>query len=169
MEKMKRFKTFVVRLLWLYAISWVVNWLSYRFLKSRVLNRRKWDLNICCGTTDGGGVNVDIQIHEAVPNLVHVDDICRLPFADQQFDTVLCSHTIEHVDDPEAFYQELQRVGRHVTLLTPPLWDLSAAFNPLEHKWLFWSVQTEHSSLPPYTRLPLSECLHRVFGQRIVA
>jgi hypothetical protein len=36
-----------------YVLSWFLNWLSYRFLKNRVLKRQKWDLNICCGTTDG--------------------------------------------------------------------------------------------------------------------
>lgn len=151
------------------AFSWWVNWWSYGFLKNRVLNRQKWDLNICCGTTDGGGVNVDIQAHETLPNFVQVNDVCRLPFKDNQFDTVLCSHTIEHVDDPQAFYRELQRVGRHVTLLIPPLWDITAALNPLEHKWLFWSFKTEHHRLPPYVRLPFSSFIHRFFGQKIIA
>jgi len=148
---------------------WLIHWWSYRILKNRVLKRHKWDLNICCGATDGGGINVDIQMHEAVANFVQVSDICCLPFEDKQFDTVLCSHTLEHVDDPRAFYQELQRVGKHVTVLVPPLWDITAAFSPVEHKWIFWSFKTEHSTLPPYSRLPLADFLHRHFGQPISA
>jgi hypothetical protein len=49
------------------------------------------------------------------------------------------------------------------------LWDITAALNPLEHKWLFWSLKTEHSKLPPYGRVPLSSLIHRLFGQRILA
>jgi SAM-dependent methyltransferase len=147
--------------------AWLVNWLSYRVLKTRVLNRQKWDLNICCGATDGGGVNVDIVAHEPVPNFVQVDDVCRLPFRDDQFETVLCSHTMEHVEDPQEFYQELRRVGKRVTLLTPPLWDISAALNPLEHKWIFWSLETEHQELPAHSRLPFAALIHRWFGQKL--
>jgi SAM-dependent methyltransferase len=151
------------------AFLWLVHWWSYRILKQRALRRNKWDLNICCGATDGGGINVDIEAHEDLPNFCQVSDIYHLPFKDKQFDTVLCSHTLEHVDDPRAFYRELQRVGRHVTVLIPPLWDLSAAFSPVEHKWVFWSFRTEHSTLPPYSRLPLATFLHRNFGQPISA
>ena len=148
---------------------WVIHWWSYNVLKNRVLKRHKWDLNICCGATDGGGINLDIQMHEALPNFVQVGDVCCLPFEDNQFDTVLCSHTLEHVDDPRAFYQELQRVGKRVTVLVPPLWDVTAAFSPVEHKWVFWSFKTEHSTLPPYSQLPLADFLHRHFGQPISA
>jgi SAM-dependent methyltransferase len=151
------------------VVAWLVNRLSYRVLKTLVLRRQKWDLNICCGTTDGGGVNVDIQVHEALPNFVQVNDVCRLPFKENQFDTVLCSHTLEHVEDPRGFYRELRRVGRRVTLLLPPLWDFTAALNPLEHKWVFWTLETEHERLPPFSRLPLAALIHRWFGQKILA
>jgi len=36
----------------------------------------------------------------------------RFPFADHEFDYVICSHVIEHVEDVEAFLQEVFRVGR---------------------------------------------------------
>ena len=46
------------------AIILFLHWYSYRYLKSLIVGRRRWDLNICCGTTYGGGVNVDIVRHE---------------------------------------------------------------------------------------------------------
>ena len=150
-------------------VSWILNWLSYRVLKNRILNRQKWDLNICCGTTDGGGVNVDIVRHKRVPNLVLVDDIYHLPFSDKQFRTVLCSHTIEHVENPVVFYQELQRVGEEVTLVVPPLWDITAALNPIDHRWLLLTLEKEHHKLPKHVRMPFSAVVHRIFGQRIRA
>jgi len=165
-SRVARVKAGVFWLALFYVFSWLVNWLSYRVLKGRVLKRRVWDLNICCGTTDGGGVNADIAVHERVPNLILVRDVRRLPFRDKQFGSVLCSHTMEHVEDPEGFYRELQRVGDDITLLTPPLWDITAALNPLDHRWLFLSLKTEHRVLPNFVKVPLSSFFHRYLGQR---
>ena len=137
---------------------------SYRWLKGRILRSRTWDLNICCGRTDGGGVNADIRKHAEVPNFVEITDVTRLPFADRSFHQVLCSHTLEHVDDPRACYDELRRVGRHVTLVLPPLWDLFAACNVLEHQWLFLTFRKRHATLPPYVRLPFARWIRERWG-----
>src|SRR5690625_4725353 len=107
-------------------LLYLLNYLSYRVMKRRILERQTWDLNICCGKTDGGGVNADVVRHADVPNFIQVD-IENLPFADKQFGTVLCSHTIEHVDDPERFFAELHRVGERGTIVLPPHWAVSAA------------------------------------------
>ena len=148
----------------------ILNWISYRVLGGIIRNRRKvWDLNICCGKTDGGGINVDIVRHGDIPNLVVVDDIYRLPFSTNQFDYTLCSHTIEHVEDPSAFYEELRRVSKHVTLVVPPLWDLSAVFNIFEHRWLFLTFRKEHHTLPPHVTLPFSQQFQERLGQKIRA
>ena len=147
---------------------WLPHVISYNWLKSHIVRRRRWDLNICCGTTDGGGVNADIMAHEPLPNFTQVD-VYRLPFKDGQFNHVLCSHTLEHVDAPRLFYDELQRVGDHVTLVLPPLWDITAAFNLLEHRWLFLTLKKEHRTVPPYIRLPGARWVQHILGQRIHA
>ncbi len=152
-----------------YLFFWILNWLSYQYIKNRVLHRQRWDLNICCGKTDGGGVNADIVKHADVPNFVFVPDIYDLPFEDNQFEHVLCSHTIEHVDDLQRLQKELQRVGKEVTYLLPPLWDISAAFNLIEHKWIFFSLRSEHRTLPPYKRLPLADTIQKWLGQKVKA
>ncbi|MEX0684834.1 MAG: methyltransferase domain-containing protein [Balneolales bacterium] len=131
------------------------------------MNRQVWDLNICCGKTDGGGINADIYKHDSVPNFILTKDIYNLPFDDKQFKSVLCSHTIEHVDDPKRFFEELNRIGEKVVLVIPPLWDLSAVLNALEHKWIFLTFKKEHLTLPPHVRLPLSNTVHKYFGQKI--
>ena len=148
----------------------VLNLVSYSLLKNRILRSRSaWGLNICCGKTDGGGVNADIFKHMDVPNYVQIDNIYELPFDDGHFDTVLCSHTIEHVDDPVRFFEELRRVGHEVTLIIPPLWDLSAALNFLEHRTLFLTLRKRHTTLPPHVPLPGAATIQRLFGQRIHA
>lgn len=144
----------------------LANYVSYSLEKSRILNSQKWDLNICCGKTDGGGLNVDIVRHKDLPRFKQVDSIYALPFDNGQFDSVLCSHTIEHVDDPRRFYTELQRVGKKVTLVVPPLYDLGAVFNIFEHKWIFLTFRKSHDTLPRFIKLPFANVFHRLFGQR---
>ncbi len=146
-----------------------LHWYSYHCQKRSIIARGRWDLNICCGTTDGGGVNADIVRHADVPNFVAIDDIYRLPFADGEFDSVLCSHTIEHVEDPEQFDRELRRVGRRVTYILPPLWDLAAALNVREHRWLFLTIRKVHHDLPRCVPLPFARRLQARLGQRVAA
>lgn len=153
----------------LYCLLKLTNYISYRVIKNYHGKKRQWDLNICCGKTNFGKVNADIICHKEVPNFVLIKDIYNLPFRDGQFEMVFCSHTIEHVDDPEKFRKELERVGNEVIYLLPPLWDLSAAFNFIEHKWVFFTLNSYHSSLPKYKKLPLSSTYQKLFGDKIKA
>ncbi len=151
-------------------LLFLLNGYSYGILKNRVVRRRRWGLNICCGRTDGGGVNADIMQHAPLPNFERVDDIYNLPFGDDRFEWVLCSHTMEHVGDPDAFHRELTRVGRHVVYVLPPVWDLSAVLNVFEHKWIFLSFKTEHvDEMPPRIKLPLARTVQKALGQTIQA
>ncbi len=164
------FLLMIAALILVSTLLWLANHLSYRYLKERTLRERRWDYNICCGETDGGGINADIVRHGAVPNFELVTDVERLPHPDGAFAQVLCSHTLEHVDDPAAMFRELQRVGRRVTILVPPLWDLAAALNPFEHRVIFLTFATRHDDrLPPHVRYLPARWLQRVRGQRIVA
>lgn len=151
------------------AIIVFLHWYSYRHLKTTIIGRRTWDLNICCGTTDGGGVNVDIVQHTDLPNFVKVDNIYQLPFEDGQFETALCSHTAEHIDYPNRFDRELRRVARNVVYVLPPVWDLAAALNICEHRWIFLTVRKVHSTLPRRVKLPFARRLQARIGQRIAA
>jgi SAM-dependent methyltransferase len=145
--------------------GWLAHWVSYRLEKNRVLKRGRWDLNICCGKTDGGGINADIVRHADLPDFLLVDDIYRLPFADRQFRNVLCSHTLEHVEDPQRFFAELKRVGESVTVVVPPLYDIFAVFDLFEHRTIFLTFKKVHSRLPRFFKLPLATTVQRRFGQ----
>ncbi|MCF7793313.1 MAG: class I SAM-dependent methyltransferase [Candidatus Cloacimonetes bacterium] len=166
---MKNIKKIVLFGIIVYSILRFLNWISYKYLKNKIINRQSWDLNICCGHTDGGGVNADIVKHSDLPNFVLLDDIYNLPFADKQFEQVLCSHTIEHVDHPLKFHEELQRIGRKITYLVPPIWDFTAAFNLFEHKWLFLTCSTEFNAPPKHIKLPFADKLQEKIGQTIKA
>jgi hypothetical protein len=151
------------------VLLYLLHRLSYFHLKRRYLGHRSWGLNVCCGKTDEGGVNADIVRHEAVPNFRLIEDVYRLPFADGEFESFLCSHTVEHVDDPRRLDRELRRVGQEVLYVVPPLWDLGAALKLFEHRWIFLTLSKSHTRLPRHVRLPFSETVQKLIGQRIAA
>lgn len=60
-------------------------------------------------------------------------------FRDKEFDFVIASHILEHVNDPNTFINELVRIGKRGYIEVPtPLWD-NLATGPKQtkygHKW----------------------------------
>lgn len=151
------------------AITGGAHLISYYVLKKKIVERDRWDLNICCGNTDGGGVNADIVQHAKLPNFDLIKSVYDLPYKDKQFESVLCSHTLEHVDDPKRFYDELKRVGKQITIVIPPLWDPLAVFDFFSHKYIFLSMKKKHHALPRHVKLPFAGAIQRKLGQRLSA
>lgn len=64
-----------------------------------------------------------------------VADIVALPFRDAAFDYSICSHVLEHLDDPVAAAAELTRISHAGYIETPT--DLHEKLFPMTwHKWL---------------------------------
>jgi len=64
----------------------------------------------------------------------------KTPFKDKEFDFVIASHILEHVQNPEIFCKELTRIGKRGYIEVPtPLWDnlVDGPTNndPYGHKW----------------------------------
>ena len=61
------------------------------------------------------------------------------PFGDKEFDFVIASHILEHVDNPENFCKEMMRIGKRGYIEVPtPLWDNlvdGPHFSKYGHKW----------------------------------
>lgn len=51
-----------------------------------------------------------------------VADGFHLPFRDKAFDYVVCSHVLEHLQDPQAFVKELTRVGKAGYIEVPSIY-----------------------------------------------
>lgn len=67
-------------------------------------------------------------------------DVEKMPFSDKEFDFVIASHILEHVNDPYKFCDELSRIGKRGYIEIPtPLWDnlVDGPSNkdPYGHKW----------------------------------
>ncbi|HEX8621636.1 MAG TPA: class I SAM-dependent methyltransferase [Allosphingosinicella sp.] len=67
----------------------------------------------------------------------------RLPFADKSFDTVVCTHTLEHVLDLEGAVADLRRIARRRLILVVPReresrypFNLHVHFFPYVHTFL---------------------------------
>lgn len=82
---------------------------------------------------------VDFQIDEALrhaqPGIQFVQhDILELPFADQSFDTVVCTHTLEHILDVREAIAELRRIcQRRLIIVVPREREGLYTFNPHFH------------------------------------
>lgn len=55
----------------------------------------------------------------------------KLPFADNEFDTIICTHVIEHVLEPKTAIAELRRVARkRLIIVVPREREYKYTFNP---------------------------------------
>jgi ubiquinone/menaquinone biosynthesis C-methylase UbiE len=91
------------------------------------------------------GIDIDSKMIKYVENLIRknnydykidfkVASVYDLPFLDNHFDCVICSETIEHLDDPKKAIGELVRIaGKQVIVTTPVLYS----FNAPDHKQHF--------------------------------
>lgn len=87
------------------------------------------------------------------------------PFADKEFDYVICSHVLEHVENADVFLKEVQRVARKGYLEFPTVY-YDYIYNFPEHrlflfykdKTIFWMTK-EHSGIMLYA--PVQKFFYR--------
>jgi len=79
-----------------------------------------------------------------------VADGYHLPFADKTFDYVICSHILEHMEDPERFIAEITRVGKRGYIEVPSAlserifgWDFHHWYCTVESNTLVLSKKSE--------------------------
>ncbi len=65
----------------------------------------------------------------------------KLPFKDKEFDYVICTHVIEHVNHPMSFKEEIERIGKSGYIELPTRLNDNMVFGCDEdiygHKWWF--------------------------------
>jgi uncharacterized protein YbaR (Trm112 family)/SAM-dependent methyltransferase len=94
-------------------------------------------------------------------------DVEHLPFRDQAFDFVYCSHLLEHTRDPARAIAELERVARAGYVEVPSEYLERAAKSTPTH---FWFVRREGDALvfSPKPEGVLNERLNRIFDQELM-
>ena len=86
----------------------------------------------------------------------------KFPFTDKEFDYVVCSHVLEHLDDADFFLREVQRVGKKGYVEFPTIY-YDYLYNFPEHKLfllyvdktIYWMTKEEsglYFSYQPHTQ-----------------
>jgi len=87
--------------------------------------REGWD-NLDSHSSNGANIVFDLN---------NIFDNKKLPFEDNFYDIVLCSHLLEDFSDPIPIMDELCRIGKEVIIRVPA--DTSVHLGNINHKFSF--------------------------------
>jgi ubiquinone/menaquinone biosynthesis C-methylase UbiE len=101
----------------------------------------------------------------------------KLPFKDKEFDFVIASHVIEHVDDFEFFIKELERISSKGYIELPSrLGDNLVFENRNDHIWWFCYDDTtnkliaskKNQLIDPFITVSMAKLLEEIFRESLV-
>lgn len=75
----------------------------------------------------------------------HIENVCdahRLPFADNVFDLVYCSHVLEHCYNPIKVLNELKRVSRNTVVVAVPNFQFYKTIGECDEHLYSWNANT---------------------------
>jgi len=114
---------------------------SKKYIDNQLEQNPNWKiLDIGCGFTahDRANVICDIQdLSKFYENKKFIKlDGKTLPFKDKEFDFVIASHVLEHVEDVKFFIKELERVSTKGYIELPTSLEDNLVFeNKNDHRW----------------------------------
>ena len=114
---------------------------SKKFIDSLLENNKDWKvLDIGCGYTAHKNASVICDVQDLSNfykdrKFIKLNDKI-LPFKDKEFDFVIASHVIEHVEDPFFFIKELERISVKGYIELPTILEDNLVFeNKKDHLW----------------------------------
>jgi ubiquinone/menaquinone biosynthesis C-methylase UbiE len=114
---------------------------SKNFIEKTLSLNPNWNiLDIGCGYGANKFANVicdvqDLSNHYPDKSFIKLTEK-KLPFKDKEFDFVIASHVMEHVDDVKFFINELERVSKQGYIELPTMLEDNLVFeNKKEHLW----------------------------------
>ena len=114
---------------------------SLKFTNNLLRKNKDWKvLDIGCGYTANENATTlcdVIDLQEQYPDKKFVKlESKNLPFSDKEFDFVIASHVLEHVENPEFFIKELQRISNKGYIEIPTTLEDNLVFeNKKDHLW----------------------------------
>ena len=114
---------------------------SKTFIENTLSSNPSWnilDIGSGCGASKYANVICDVQdLSKYYPKKTFLRLIeKKLPFKDKEFDFVIASHVMEHVEDVEFFIKELQRVSKKGYIELPTMLEDNLVFeNKKDHLW----------------------------------
>ncbi len=100
----------------------------------------------------------------------------KLPFKDKEFDFVIASHVIEHIDDFEFFIKEIERISSKGYIELPTrLGDNLVFENKTDHVWWFLYddinnkliASKKEQLLEPFITVSTSKVLEEIFKESL--
>ena len=144
--------------------------------------KSNWNiLDIGCGYTANINANVvadaqDLSHFYKDRKFVQIEDR-NLPFLDNEFDFVVSSHVIEHVEDFEFFIKELERISKKGYIELPSrLADNIVFENESDHIWWFkfddekkeLIVSKKNQLIEPFLSVASAKNLEKIFRESLI-
>ena len=114
---------------------------SKQFIENLLLKNQKWKiLDIGCGYSPNNHATVfcdtqDLSEFYKGKKFIKLEDK-KLPFENKEFDFVIASHVMEHVEDVDFFISELQRIANKGYIELPTKLEDNLVFeNKNDHIW----------------------------------
>ena len=101
----------------------------------------------------------------------------KLPFKDNEFDFVITSHVIEHVDDFQFFISEIERISKKGYIELPTkLGDNLVFENSNDHLWMFeyddnsniLLASKKQEFIEPFVSVSTAKKLEKLFRQSLI-
>jgi len=114
---------------------------SKKFIDNLLQNNLTWNiLDVGCGYNASKFAKVicdvqDLSNHYQDKKFIRLSEK-KLPFKDKEFDFVVASHVMEHVEDVDFFIKELERVSKKGYIELPTMFEDNLVFeNKKDHLW----------------------------------
>ena len=114
---------------------------SKKYIDNLLQNNTTWNiLDIGCGYNASKFAKVicdvqDLSNHYQDKKFIRLTEK-KLPFKDKEFDFVVASHVMEHVEDIDFFIKELERVSKKGYIELPTMLEDNLVFeNKKDHLW----------------------------------
>ena len=138
-------------------------------------------LDIGCGYTANENANVladmqDLSFFYKNKKFIQIKSN-KLPFLDNEFDFVISSHVIEHVENFEFFINELQRISKKGYIELPTRLEDNLIFeNKTDHIWWFvfddinkkLIASKRNQLIDPFLSVATGQKLKKIFRESLV-
>ena len=155
---------------------------SINFVNNTLSKNINWKiLDIGCGYSANKKASVVADIQDLAnfyegKNFIKISGK-KLPFKDKEFDFVIASHVIEHVNDFEFFIQELERISNKGYIELPSrLGDNLVFENENDHIWWFCFddinnqivTSKKNQLIDPFITVATAKLFEKIFRESLV-
>ena len=160
----------------------MLNRTSIKHLNSIIKENQKWKvLDVGCGYRAHPKATViadvqDLSNYYKERKFIKINEK-KFPFKDKEFDFVIASHVIEHVDDFEFFIKELERVSSKGYIELPSrLGDNLVFENKTDHVWWFLYddvnnklvASKRNQIIEPFITVSTGKLFEKIFRESLV-